>query len=253
MNFTQILERINTRQYGMIATLLTFLFAVNTLYRAWTYKNKAVEAITVVGGAEKTFESDLIQWSGSYSKSNVVLRDAHTALKQDESNIRAYLKSKGIADSEMIFNSVNIDKQFNRTYGENGQLTSETFAGYNLTQSVTVESKDINKVEKLSREITDLLQTGIEFNSSSPSYYYTKLKDLKIALLASASEDAYTRAKTVAQSSHSSLGDLKKAVVGVFQITGQNSDEAYTYGGAFNTTDRHKKASITIRQDYSIN
>lgn len=252
MTFNEFAEKFKSREFIFLGLFLAFLIGCFTFYKSWTYKYRTTETIAVVGGSEKEFESDLIKWSGYYSRANSSLKDAYSALKQDEANIRAYLKSKGIEEKEMIFNSVSLEKQYHRTYGENGALTSETFSGYNLAQNVTVESKDINKVEKLSREITDLLQTGIEFNSSSPSYYYTKLKDLKIDLLKSASEDAYTRAETVARNSHSSLGKLKKAVVGVFQITGQNSDEDYTYGGAFNTTDRHKKASITIRQEYAI-
>lgn len=252
MTFQEFIERFNAKKYLTLVLFLAFLVGCYTFYKTFTYKNRAVETIMVVGGADKEFESDLIKWNGSYSRSNFNIKEAYSALKQDESNIRQYLKTKGIQDNEMIFNSVSIEKQFQRTYSENGIMTSENFSGYNLTQSVTVESKDINKVEKLSREITDLLQTGIEFNSSSPSYYYTKLKDLKIDLLKSASEDGYMRAKTVAKHSDAGLGNLKKASVGVFQITGQNSDEDYTYGGAFNTTDRHKKASITIRQEYAI-
>ena len=40
--------------------------------------------------------------------------------------------------------------------------------------------------------------------------------------------------------------------MGVFQITGQNSNEDYSYGGAFNTSSRTKTASITIKIDYGV-
>jgi hypothetical protein len=38
--------------------------------------------------------------------------------------------------------------------------------------------------------------------------------------------------------------------MGVFQITGQDSNENYSYGGAFNTSSRNKKASITVKTEY---
>jgi hypothetical protein len=41
--------------------------------------------------------------------------------------------------------------------------------------------------------------------------------------------------------------------MGVFQITGKNADEDFSYGGAFNTTSREKTASITLRVDYLSN
>ena len=38
-------------------------------------------------------------------------------------------------------------------------------------------------VEAISREISELLNRGIELNSRSPEYYYTKLAELKLDLL----------------------------------------------------------------------
>ena len=121
-----------------------------------------------------------------------------------------------------------------------------------MKQSVTVDSRDIEKVEKISREVTELIESGIEFNSSNPSYFYTKLSELKIDLLAKASADAQERAQTIAKNSGSDLGKIKKAAMGVFQITGQNSDEDYSFGGVFNTSSKNKTASITIRIDYAV-
>lgn len=248
----EVRKWLEWKEWLILAGFLSCIIIAFSAYKSLTYKSKAVETISVIGNAEKEFESDLVKWQGSYSRMNMNIKDAYATLKNDEKSIRAYLQSKGIQDKEMVFSAVTIDKQYDRQYNQNGMQVSETFNGYNLHQSVTVESKNIDKVEKLSREVTELIESGIEFNSSTPSYFYTKLKDLKIDLLKSASEDAYLRAKTVADNSDASIGDLKKAAVGVFQITGQNSDEDYTYGGAFNTTDRNKKASITIRQEYSI-
>jgi hypothetical protein len=104
----------------------------------------------------------------------------------------------------------------------------------------------------MSREITELLEMGIELNSNAPEYYYTKLNALKIDLLAKASADANKRAETIASNSGSSLGSIKKAQMGVFQITGKNSNEDYSFGGSFNTNSREKTASITLKVDYSI-
>ncbi len=64
--------------------------------------------------------------------------------------------------------------------------------GYILTQSLQIESNDVEKVEKISREITELLNKGIQFYSQSPRYYYTKLADLKIEMISKATEDATT-------------------------------------------------------------
>lgn len=235
-----------------IIIAIASIFSVWLLSNAYKYKYKANETITVTGLAEKDFVSDQIVWTGDYSRKMMDLKSAYAQLKSDESKIRSYLKTKGVTEQEMVFSSVSIDKEFNTRYDENGKMLGTEFTGYNLKQKVTVESKDIEKVEKISREVTELIESGIEFNSSSPSYYYSKLSELKIDLLAKASADAKERALTIAKNSGSGLGSIKKAAMGVFQITGQNSNEDYSYGGAFNTTSKNKTALITIRIDYAV-
>ena len=219
---------------------------------AYKYKYKANETITVTGLAERDFVSDQIVWAGNYSRKTMELRTAYAQLKKDEQTIREYLTGKGVKESELVFSSVSIEKEFNTRYDSEGRTLATEFTGYNLKQSVTVDSRDIEKVEKISREVTELIESGIEFNSSNPSYFYTKLSELKIDLLAKASADAQERAQTIAKNSGSDLGKIKKAAMGVFQITGQNSDEDYSFGGVFNTSSKNKTASITIRIDYAV-
>jgi len=202
--------------------------------------------------ADRDFVSDQIVWAGNYSRKTMELRTAYAQLKKDEQTIREYLTGKGVKESELVFSSVSIEKEFNTRYDSEGRTLGTEFTGYNLKQSVTVDSRDIEKVEKISREVTELIESGIEFNSSNPSYFYTKLSELKIDLLAKASADAQERAQTIAKNSGSDLGKIKKAAMGVFQITGQNSDEDYSFGGVFNTSSKNKTASITIRIDYAV-
>ncbi|MEY4892190.1 MAG: hypothetical protein RIQ34_802 [Bacteroidota bacterium] len=235
-------------------TIIAFasLVGVLILSAAYKYKYKANETITVTGLAERDFVSDQIVWAGNYSRKTMELRTAYAQLKKDEQTIREYLTGKGVKESELVFSSVSIEKEFNTRYDSEGRTLGTEFTGYNLKQSVTVDSRDIEKVEKISREVTELIESGIEFNSSNPSYFYTKLSELKIDLLAKASADAQERAQTIAKNSGSDLGKIKKAAMGVFQITGQNSDEDYSFGGVFNTSSKNKTASITIRIDYAV-
>lgn len=231
---------------------LTALIGVGVLAGAHKYKFRAQEIISVTGLAEKDFVSDQIVWSGNYSRKMMDLKAAYAQLKADEQTIRSYLLGKGVKDSELVFSAVGIEKEFNTRYDSEGRMLGTDFTGYKLMQSVSVDSRDIDKVEKISREVTELIQSGIEFNSSSPAYYYSKLSELKIDLLAKASADAKDRAQTIAKNSGSDLGKIKKATMGVFQITGQNSNEDYSYGGVFNTSSKNKTASITIRIDYAV-
>lgn len=71
-------------------------------------------------------------------------------------------------------------------------------------------------------------------------------------LLAKASADGKQRAEIIAKNAGSTLGKLRNANLGVFQITGKNTDEDYSYGGTFNTSSRNKTGSITIRMEFAV-
>lgn len=129
---------------------------------------------------------------------------------------------------------------------------SQRFNGYVLMQNVTIESKEIAKVESIYKDIAQLIDQGIELNSTEPRYYYSKLKDIKIELLAKASADSKLRAETISKNSGTSLNGLVKSSMGIFQITGKNSGEDYSYGGSFNTSSKIKTASITVKSEYQI-
>lgn len=217
---------------------------------AFKYRYRSGETIHVTGAAQKDFTSDLIVWNAGYSRKKMTLSDAFDQLKADELKVRAYLRESGIKDNEVVFSSVLINKEYDYQYSTDGRMTSNVFTGYNLTQYVKVESREMAKVEKVSREISDLIKTGIELSSQEPQYYYTKLNSLKIELLQMAAKDAKDRAEAIAGNTGTKLGKLRNSYMGVFQIIAQNSNEEYSYGGAFNTSSKEKTATITVTADF---
>ena len=231
---------------------LSFIIGLFILGKAYKYRSTANETIIVTGSAEKDFVSDLIVWNGSYSRKSMDLKAAYAQLKEDENSVRTYLTGKGVQNNEIVFSSVNINKEFNNQTDKDGNSIGKEFLGYNLSQNVRIESPNVDKIDQISREATELIQQGIEFNSSSPLFYYTKLTDIKMDLLAKASADGKQRADIIAKNAGNSLGKLKKATLGVFQITGKNSDEDYSYGGTFNTSSKNKTGSITIRMEFAV-
>ncbi|MBM3161093.1 MAG: SIMPL domain-containing protein [Bacteroidetes bacterium] len=238
-----------------IATILIAIAVILTGYllgRAYMSKGKPDPRISVVGLGEESFDSDLIVWNSSFSRKNIDLKTAYAELNNDLNKLKSYLKRKGVADSDIIIEAANIQKEYSNEYDENGNLRNTYFSGYNITQSVKVQSKNVGLVEKVSREVSELIDAGIELNSQAPEYYYTKLAELKLKMIEEATKDAYERAGKIAENGGGELGNLKNADMGVFQITAENSSEEYEWGGSFNTTSRRKTANITIRLQYEI-
>jgi len=222
------------------------------LGKSYVDRKKPEGTIEVTGLGTTDFSSDLVVWEGSFSSSNILLKQAYESLEADRELVQEYLISKGVSIDQIIFGAVISDRRMKVKYSSTGNYMGEEFDAYFLTRSVRLESSDIEKVEKISREITELLNKGVNFYSSLPRYYYTQLANLKIDLISSATEDARTRAEKIALNSGAELGSLVSARMGVFQITGQNSTESYSWGGTFNTADRDKTASITMKLRYKV-
>ncbi len=243
---------MNARSVAAIAFAIAAIVVAAIFANGYNYKFKTKNTLPVTGSSEYNFEADLIVWSGSYTRASMDLREAYSLLKSDETRVREYLRTKGIAGTEVVFSSVSIQRQYNEQFDERGNRINSIFNGYELTQRVRVESPAIQKVELVSREVTGLLEAGVELNSEEPQYYYTKLKDVKIKLLEQAAADARKRAETIAESGHSDLGKLRKASMGVFQIIGRNTNEDFSYGGAFNTSSKAKTATVTVKLEYEL-
>jgi hypothetical protein len=231
---------------------LAIIISAALIGNAFKNRNKTDGNISVTGLGKADFTSDLIVWEGSYSTLNSNLKQAYTNLENDKKIITAYLNEKGVNTDEIVFNAVSTTEKKEQKYSEAGRYMGDKFIGYLLSQSIKIESKNVAQIEKISREITELLNKGVQFYSQPPRYYYTKLADLKIEMISKATEDARIRAEKIATNSGSSLGDLTSAKMGIFQITGQNSNENYSWGGTFNTSSKKKTASITMKLDYIV-
>lgn len=240
-------QYINTIIIASSVVIAAFLIA-----GAYIGKAKAHDSISVTGLGEENFSSDLIVWKASFSTKGNDLKQASNDLKNKREKIKSYLLAKGVNVSELIFSSVNIQKLYSNTYDNYGNIQSSYFSGYSLTQDVRIESKEVDKIEKISREITELINQDIELESFAPDYYYTKLAVLKLKMIENATKDAKERASKIAENTGSFLGGLKNASMGVIQITAKNSAEDYSWGGSFNTSSKLKTASITIRLEYEI-
>jgi len=147
---------------------------------------------------------------------------------------------------------MDIRKEHRTTYFENGNIKEQFLKGFVLSQTVKIESTEVDKIEEISRSITELTKDGIGFYSYSPQYYYTKLSELKIEMVAAATEDARIRAEQIAQNANAEIGDLRYAKMGIFQIIGQNSNEDLSWGGSFNTTSKMKTATITMKLQFGL-
>ena len=228
----------------------------SALILSYTYLNRyrftTPSTIEVKGLGTTNFESDYIVWEGTYKTQDFNLQTASSKLAGDKKVVEEFLKNQNVPDEQVVFGAISTDVEYKNIYNDEGNIIDRKFMGYVLEQSITIESYEVDHIEKVSRSITEVLNKGVAFYSSNPRYYYSGLSNLKLDLIANATKDAKTRAEIIASEAGAEIGDLKEAEMGVLQITGQNSNEAYRWGGTFNTSSRLKTASITMDLTYEI-
>ncbi len=232
---------------GIAAIVCAFV-----LGNAYTYKFRAQDTVVVTGLGETEFASDLIVWSGAITAEAANAAAGYAQIETSKRKVQEYLAAKGIPAEAVVFDFVNVNKQFAPVYNAGGSWAGQRFTGYELRQRFTVESKEVDKVEAVSREMSSLIAQGVSIEAYQPDYYYTRLDDVKLSLIERASADARTRAEKIAVNAGAKIGKVRSARMGVFQITGANTNEEFSAGGSFNTSSRQKKARITMRIEYRI-
>ena len=198
------------------------------------FKSDSEHTISATGSASIDFEADTIIWRGTYSAWALSSKDAYKKIRKDADRVMDYLLDNDLSEDEIVFNSVDITQNYKENYDDNGNYIGSEPNGYTLTQSVIITSNNVEIVEKISRDISSLLDSGVELTSGSPEYYYSDLDALKLSLIDKASENARERIEIVANNAGAKVGKLKNSNLGVFQITAKNSGTgSYSYDGAF--------------------
>ena len=183
--------------------------------------------IMVTGSAKQEITSDMIVWTGSFDAKAPNLIDAYSQLEASKTKVLDYLVKQGAEKDKIVFSSINTNIIY--VISPNGLYTNEVDY-YDLNQTVTISSKEIEKVTEISRNSTELINEGVQFQSYAPQYLYTKIADLKVTMLAEATKDATKRAEMIAENANSKIGKLRYADMGVIQITPRYSNEVSDYG-----------------------
>jgi hypothetical protein len=136
----------------------------------------------------------------------------------------------------------------NEIYDNNSNQANKN---YSLTQNITINSSDVQKITDLSKNTTPLVTQGILFSTNTLEYYYSKLPDARIALLSDAVADAKARATQLAEAGGKKIGALQSATNGVVQVLAPNSSDTSDYG-TYDTSSIEKNIMVTVKTTFEL-
>jgi hypothetical protein len=244
---------------AVIISVALIICALIAAYAALKIRN-AGNVIAVTGSAEKIVTSDTAKWTSNLSRSTDAsgLKYGSAQIKQDAEVAKKYFTSQGIKPEEITVQPPTIspvcESQNNTIYDKFGNQNCGSGApkGWSLQQVMTIESSDVKKVADLSQKAGDaLVSQGLVFSSQNLEYYYSKLGDLRLELLSSATKNAKERADQIAKSTGGKIGTVQSSSMGVFQVTAKNSVDVSDYG-SYDTSALEKKVTAVVRASFLI-
>ncbi|MBR8801604.1 SIMPL domain-containing protein [Porphyromonas levii] len=245
-------------EQGKSRLLATVVLGMALVVAAWVganallHRNDRPKIVTVKGGAERDFVSDLVVWKVMIvSHSATPLEGLHDVERQ-QGVLRSFLEEKGVKAEELAFGPISYAEDVTGYFDGKQDRYVELKNGYNVSQIVTVTSNRVDDVDRVARSVGELIAQDVTVKSDDPQYYYTKLADLKLEMVAAAAEDAMSRATQIAEVSGAKLGALRRSNLGVFQIVGRHTQEDYSWGGNFNTSSKEKTVTITVTSEFLL-
>jgi hypothetical protein len=228
------------------AVIIALALGVGLTQVGTGFATRAGNGITVTGSAKTSAVADNAVWTLSVSLSSPTVGAAVKKVDADVAALSSYLTQGGIAADALTLGAVST--YANEEY-VNGNSTGRILS-YRASRDVTVRTKDVQLVSKLSQGIGSLLGTGINVNNYGPQYYISNLPELRPELMSEAMKDAKLRAESLTKAVGGSLGSLVNVKAGPIQITTPDSTMTADYG-AYDTSTINKTVSATVSVTFS--
>ena len=230
------------------AVIIALALGVGLTQVGTGFATRAGNGITVTGSAKTSAVADNAVWTLSVSLSSPTVGAAVKKVDSDVATLSSYLTQGGIAADALTLGAVST--YANEEY-VNGNSTGRILS-YRASRDVTVRTKDVQLVSKLSQGIGTLLETGINVNNYGPQYYISNLPELRPELMSEAMKDAKLRAESLTKAVGGSLGSLANVKAGPIQITTPDSTMTADYG-AYDTSTINKTVSATVSVTFNTN
>ncbi len=204
--------------------------------------------VTVKGISERDVEADVAIWPLRVVASDNDLARAHAQIEAAMAQIRSFLARHEIdaAGAQVSGFSVS-DAQANQyRSGEGGSR-------FVINQTLVVRSAEPAKVLGASAKVGELVAAGVvlssggEYGGGGPTFIYTRLSELKPAMIAEATGRAREAAEQFARDSGSRIGGIRRANQGMFEILPRDRAQGITEEGQLAKTVR-----VVSTVDYSL-
>ena len=221
---------LSTRFNAFILGLFIFLGLGTLGYFIGTsaLKYKLLERmVSVKGLSEREYKADIVIWPIQFGAVSNDLGQLYKRLEHDRDLIVSFLQDNGVKEREITLAQPRVQDKVAQSYGNDRAITYR----YAAKQVITVYSKNVDAVRKVMNKIAALGKQNIAFGgdeySNRVEYIFTRLNDVKPAMIEEATNKAREVAEKFARDSDSKLGKIKRAYQGQFSISQRDKNNPH--------------------------
>lgn len=206
--------------------------------------------VTVKGLVERNVKSDLALWTVIYTAAGPDLNQGNAASEEDLKLVMAFATAHGFNSDEIEVQPAAVTDTFASQYQNRQPDPSHRFI---IKSGVRIRSSRVDKVRQASQDTSELVKRGVVLGENypqAPQYFFTRLNDIRPAMLAEATRSARAVAEQFALDSHSRLGPIRRANQGVFEVTSRDASGDQSQTDEQNSID--KKVRLVSTVDYYL-
>jgi len=175
-----------------------------------------INTAEVKGLAERRVEADRANWTIQYTVSGGAATDVaklYDRSSSDQERIIALLLESGLDRAEIAPGVIDYQKKEFRD--EHQKLVEERHV---LSGSIDVETGKVRLIPEVRAKLNKLIAQGIDMQNNPPAYHFTKLNEIKPAMVKEATMNARIAANEFAADAGVKVGGIRDAQQGGFII-----------------------------------
>jgi hypothetical protein len=183
-------------------------------------------SVEVKGLSEREVAADIAIWPITFSVADNDLANLYQTIQQKNDHVVDFLSKNGFKPEEITISAPSVVDKQAREYG--GDAAGAKYR-YTASSTITVYSNQVDQVRLSMIKLVELGKQGIAIagDTYSTQFIYSKLNDIKPAMIEEATKNAREAAEKFAKDSASSLGKIKRANQGQFSIDNRDSSTAH--------------------------
>jgi hypothetical protein len=214
----------------------------------WRGNHRLAQTLDVSGSARQEITADFAVLRFNLRGESETAEAAYRDLRRQGPALEGFLREHGFAAESVTVQPVTIEPI--QEWTPQGQMTGRTLR-YNYRQRYELQSGDVRRVAALALDLAGLVEQGVRVEPEAPEYHFTRLAEVKGAVQAAAARDAMERARSIAEASGARLGAIRRARMGVLQITPKHSTMIADYG-VNDLTSIDKEITATAHASFAI-